>query len=82
MRTADVVAYFKTQAAVAEALNIRQPSVAEWGDYPPDARQVLIEKITKGALRAEPGCLDRVLGLDKVKEKRAAGKQQRKTARA
>ena len=62
MRTADVLAHFGSQKNTAKALGIRQPSVAEWGEYPPDKRQLQIERLTRKKLRAEPGCLDRVLG--------------------
>lgn len=65
MRTADVLEYFHTQSAVAKALGITQPSVALWGEYPPDARQLQIEKVTRRRLRAEPGCMQRLLGLQK-----------------
>lgn len=61
MRKADVLVYFKTQAAVAEALDITQPSVAAWGDYPPDNRQLRLEEITNGELKAEPGCFERLI---------------------
>jgi transcriptional repressor of cell division inhibition gene dicB len=63
MRTKDVLDYFKTQKAIAEALSIKQPSVAAWGEFPPDVRQLQIERITDGALKAEPECQARVLGL-------------------
>ena len=53
MRTAEVIAHFKTQGAVAEALGITQPSVALWGDYPPPGRQYQVELLTKGVLKAE-----------------------------
>lgn len=66
MRKVEVVEYFGSETAVADALGIRQPSVNEWGEYPPDARQLQIERLTKKALRAEPGCLDRLLGMDKL----------------
>lgn len=61
MRTADVLEHFKTQTAVADALGIKQPSVALWGEYPPDARQLQLQKITRGKLKAEVDCLDRLL---------------------
>lgn len=64
MRTAAVLDHFKTQQAVAEALGIKQPSVALWGEYPPPKRQLQLQRITAGRLRAEPGILERVLGLD------------------
>lgn len=66
MRTADVLEHFKTQKAVAQALGIKQPSVALWGEYPPDARQLQIQKVTRGKLKAEPGCMQRLLGLQKA----------------
>lgn len=63
MKTADVLEHFTTQEAVAAALGIKQPSVAGWGEYPPDKRQLQLERITKRALRAEPGCKERLIGL-------------------
>lgn len=62
MRTSDVLAHYKTQKAIAEALGIKQPSVAEWGDYPPDQRQLQLERLVP-ELKAEPECMARVLGL-------------------
>ena len=63
MRTADVLAHYGSQKAAAAALGLKQPSVALWGTYPPDKRQLQIERITAGALKAEPGCFERVTGL-------------------
>lgn len=63
MKTVDVVSHYGTQTAVAAALEIDQSSVSGWGEWPPDKRQLQIERLTKGALKAEPGCLNRVLGL-------------------
>ena len=68
MKTEAVFQHFGTQQASADALCMAQSSVAGWGEYPPDARQLLIERITLGALKAEPGCFDRVIGFDKLKE--------------
>lgn len=56
MLTSDVVTHFGTQVAVGEALGINQSSVAEWGDYPPELRQLQIEAITRGKLKAELWC--------------------------
>ena len=67
MRTAAVLQHFKTQKAVADALRIKQPSVALWGEFPPDLRQLQLQRITKGKLKAEPGCRERVLGLAETK---------------
>jgi DNA-binding transcriptional regulator YdaS (Cro superfamily) len=57
MRTDEALSYFGSQKALAEALGITQPSVAEWGEFPPGGRQLQIEKVTGGALKAEPDCM-------------------------
>ena len=43
-----------TQAALAEKLGMTQGSVALWGEYPPPFRQIQIERLTRGKLKAEP----------------------------
>lgn len=58
MRTQDAVDHFGSQAALATALGIKQPSVADWGETVPPLRQLQLEKITGGALKAAPGLLD------------------------
>lgn len=57
MKTADAIEHFGgTQTALAEALGLKQPSIAGWGEYPPAMRQMQIERATKGRLKAEPDC--------------------------
>lgn len=56
MKRSDALKHFKTQAALAEALGIGQSSVAEWGEDIPALRQIQIERITVGALKADPEC--------------------------
>lgn len=56
MKTQTVIEKFGNQHAVAIALGIKQPSVAVWGEYPPELRQLQIESLTGGELRAEPEC--------------------------
>lgn len=56
MRTHEAIDHYGTQQAVADALGIKQSSVAEWGEYPPDLRQLQIEILTGGRLKAEPEC--------------------------
>jgi hypothetical protein len=66
MLTADVLKFFggnsdddaaNTAAikAVAAALNIKVPSVYGWGERVPPLRQMQLEIITDGKLRADPG---------------------------
>lgn len=57
MRTKDVISHFGSQAAVARALGIAQPSVANWPETPPPLRQLQIERLTGGKLRADPKIL-------------------------
>ena len=59
MRTAEAVGHFGTQQAVADALGIKQSSVAEWGDYPPEPRQLQIHRLTQGKLRAEDSVIEK-----------------------
>lgn len=63
MKTETAILHFGGQTALAAALGITQPSVCEWGEYPPDRRQLQLERLTRGALRAEPECEERVLGI-------------------
>ena len=83
MKTEQVINFFGgTQTATAKALGINQSSISEWGEFPPDARQLLVERISKGALKAEPGCLERVIGFKSpVKTKRSPRKQKVATDR-
>lgn len=57
MRTSDVIEHFGSQAAIARALGIKPPSVAEWGDTVPPLRQLQIEKLTAGKLIADTAIL-------------------------
>ena len=72
MKTSEVTAYYVTQTAAAKALGIDQSSISGWGEYPPDRRQLQLERLTSGALKAEVGCLDRALGLVDAKTEQGA----------
>jgi transcriptional repressor of cell division inhibition gene dicB len=63
VQTQDAIKHYGSQQALADALGIKQPSIAGWGEYPPDKRQLQLERLTKGKLKAEPECQARVLGL-------------------
>lgn len=56
MKTLDVIEHYGSQYAAADALGIRQPSVANWGEFPPALRQLQLEALTVGKLKAEPDC--------------------------
>jgi DNA-binding transcriptional regulator YdaS (Cro superfamily) len=53
MRTEQTFKFFGSRAKTAEALGIRAPSVYSWGEYPPPLRQIQIERVTRGKLKAE-----------------------------
>lgn len=56
MTKEQAIKYFGSQVALAEALGIGQSSVSEWETYPPEIRQIQLQTITRGKLRAEPEC--------------------------
>ena len=50
------VEHFGTQVQLAQALGMSQGSVSLWGTFPPALRQLQLEALTSGTLRAEPDC--------------------------
>lgn len=53
MTTQEAVKFYKTQVGLAAALGCAQSTIAGWGEYPPAIRQLQIERVSKGRLRAE-----------------------------
>ena len=56
MTKKDAIKRFSTQARLAEALGMSQGSVSLWGQFPPALRQLQIEVLTGGELKAEADC--------------------------
>ncbi len=54
MTKQEAIAHFGTQWKLATALGMSQGSIAQWREFPPELRQLQIEKVTGGALKAEP----------------------------
>jgi transcriptional repressor of cell division inhibition gene dicB len=52
----EAVAHFGTQVLLARALGMSQGSVSLWGERPPEIRQLQIEALTGGKLKAGPEC--------------------------
>jgi hypothetical protein len=67
MKTVEAIEFAGGEAALAERLGITAPAIYQWGEYPPDNRQLQLQKVTRGKLKAEPGCMERLLGLDRAK---------------
>lgn len=63
MRTEEVIKFFGSQSEAARRLGIKQPSVAAWDEFPPADRQLQIQAVTGGVLRAEPDAVDKFLGV-------------------
>lgn len=72
MLTQTAIDHFKGVGPLADALGISAPAVSQWGDYPPDKRQLQLERITDGSLKAEPGCMDRLLGTEPANDDQKA----------
>ena len=51
-----VLKRYGSQLKIAEALGISQPSVSAWTDPIPELRQLQLERLTAGELRAGPEC--------------------------
>ena len=54
MTKADAIKHYGTQQKLAAALGLSQATISGWGEFPPPLRQLQMQKITKGKLRAEP----------------------------
>ena len=54
MRTSTAIEHYGSQAALARALGVKQPSVAGWGEKVPWRRQLELERLTRGVLRHDP----------------------------
>jgi len=56
MTTKEALAHYGNDArALAKALRIWHSAVYQWGEHPPALRQLQLERLTDGALAAEPG---------------------------
>lgn len=53
----DAIAHFGTQEALAGALGIKTQSITTWPDRVPSLRQLQLERITEGKLKADPSIL-------------------------
>ncbi len=53
MTKEEAISYFGTQAKLGKALKLKQPTISLW-DSVPLAHQMYLEKLTGGALKADP----------------------------
>ena len=53
MNTKDAIDHFGTQAKFGAAINRAQSTISGWGDSIPLLQQLLIQKLTRGKLKAD-----------------------------
>lgn len=56
MTKEDAIKRWGTQTALGIALKVDQSTISGWGTHPPAWRQLQIEALTAGELKAEPDC--------------------------
>ena len=72
MRTEEAVEHFGgVQAELARALGVTRSAVSQWGDFPPDDKQLELQQITNGGLKAEAEVIARYRSLLGQSEQRA-----------
>lgn len=62
MKTQQAIDHYGSATALADAIGVTLPAISQWDEFPPDKRQLQIERLTESALKAEPGCAERLLG--------------------
>lgn len=65
MKTIEAIKYAGGSLKLAHLLGLTSGAISQWGEFPPENRQLQLERISLGAVKAEPGCMDRVLGFEK-----------------
>jgi transcriptional repressor of cell division inhibition gene dicB len=67
MKTQDAIDHFGSATALANAVGATIGAVSQWGDFPPGGRQMQIQHLTRGKLKAEPDCMNRKKADDKAR---------------
>lgn len=47
-----------TKVKLAERLHMHQSTLSDWGESPPAIRQIQLERLSEGALKADPSCFE------------------------
>lgn len=61
MKTKTAIEYAGSATALADLLDITPSAITQWGEEVPPARQMQLQRLSKGKLKADPDCLDRLL---------------------
>lgn len=58
MRKSEAIAFYGGNVSeLARAAEVDQSTVYSWGEFPPGPRQLLLQRKTKGKLKAEKDCM-------------------------
>ena len=64
MNYSDLIKHFKSQAEIARAINLSQPSVWQWQTSGvPEDRQLEFQRLTGGKLKADPAIIKKYSAL-------------------
>lgn len=67
MKTKDAIKAAGSAAELARILNITPSAVSQWDDDIPDLQEYRLKDFRPDWFKkAEPDCLDRVIGMDKI----------------
>lgn len=78
MKTDTAIAHAGSPKALAALLGITPSAISQWGEEVPPGRQLQLQQITKGKLRADADCLQKL--LDPKKRAAALAGEERKAA--
>lgn len=57
MKTEDAIQHAGGAKHLADMLGVTHSAILQWGEYPPTVRQLQLQKLSKGKLKAEPDLL-------------------------
>lgn len=77
MKTDKAIEHAGSPKALADLLGITPSAISQWGDEVPPGRQIQLERLTGGKLKADPDCLQRLID---PKKHRRADEAERKAA--
>jgi hypothetical protein len=67
------ISYFGSVTKLAEAIDVTVGAISQWLVYPPGGRQLQIQAITRGKLKAEPDCMKSTRGAAAPEQADKAG---------
>ncbi|MGE6647970.1 Cro/CI family transcriptional regulator [Shewanella colwelliana] len=59
MKTKEAITYFGNKTSLAKALELTKSAISQWPEEVPELRAYQIERLTHGALKANPIVIDK-----------------------